>query len=375
MRLKSTVKWLVYSLIVVALAGGVWRALKARSDAQASAALAAEALKAPINYVLQASDTVAAARQSLDQTQTINGTVKAVNAVTLRSNQAAIVTAIRVPEGGRVKAGQVVAQLDADDANARREQAQQQVIAARAQMDLAQRQRDNNRALVEKGFISSTALVSSDSTYASAKANHEAAIAALDIAKRNLADATVRSPINWQVSQRYVKPGDRVALNAPLVDIVDTRSLEVEVMVPIAAAAKLQVGQMATLTLESSATTVTAKVARINPSVDASSRSLKIYLSLPVDSARVGEFVTGGLVVGTIEGSAIPLDAVRTEKAQPYIQVVQNQRVAHVSVTIAATGSRNGRQFAIVSPLNAGEIVLSPSAGVIANGTAVQLSK
>jgi len=373
MRMKFPLKWVVLLLIVLGLAWGITRALKARSTQQQAAAVAAEALKMPVTFALKSTDVLVAERLSINQVEPVSGTVRAVNAVTLRSTMSAVVTRIHALEGATVKAGQVLAQLDADDTRARLQQAQQQSNAAKAQVELAKRQRDNNRALVEKGFISSTALVSSDSNYATALANYEAALAAQQIAKRGLEDAALRAPFSGVVTQRHVKAGERVAVNAPVVDIVDVSQLEVEVLLPIAASSGLKTGQTATLSLESQPQPITAKVARINPSIDAGSRSVRIYLSIPTGKARVGEFATGELTVGSLEGTAVPLDSIRTDQPSPYVQVVRDQTIVHTTVQILATGRAGETRYAIVEPLPAGTTVLSPTAGLIANGTAVTL--
>ncbi len=371
MRMKFPLKWVFLLLIVLGLAWGITRALKARSTQQQAAAVAAEALKMPVTFALKSTDVLVAERLSINQVEPVSGTVRAVNAVTLRSTMSAVVTRINALEGATVKAGQVLAQLDADDTRARLQQAQQQSNAAKAQVELAKR--DNNRALVEKGFISSTALVSSDSNYATALANYEAALAAQQIAKRGLEDAALRAPFSGVVTQRHVKAGERVAVNAPVVDIVDVSQLEVEVLLPIAASSGLKTGQTATLSLESQPQPITAKVARINPSIDAGSRSVRIYLSIPTGKARVGEFATGELTVGSLEGTAVPLDSIRTDQPSPYVQVVRDQTIVHTTVQILATGRAGETRYAIVEPLPAGTVVLSPTAGLIANGTAVTL--
>jgi membrane fusion protein (multidrug efflux system) len=373
MRMKFPLKWVVLLLIVLGLAWGITRALKARSTQQQAAAVAAEALKMPVTFALKSTDVLVAERLTINQVEPVSGTVRAVNAVTLRSTMSAVVTRINALEGATVKVGQVLAQLDADDTRARLEQAQQQSNAAKAQVELAKRQRDNNRALVEKGFISSTALVSSDSNYATAFANYEAALAAQQIAKRSLDDAALRAPFSGVVTQRHVKAGERVAVNAPVVDIVDVSQLEVEVLLPIAASSGLKTGQTATLNLESQPQPITAKVARINPSIDAGSRSVRIYLSIPTGKARVGEFATGELTVGTLEGTAVPLDSIRTDQPSPYVQVVRDQTIVHTTVQMLATGRAGETRYAIVEPLPAGTTVLSPTAGLIASGTAVTL--
>lgn len=80
--------------------------------------------------------------------------------------------------------GQVIARIDPTRSDARFRQAKLQADAAQARVAIEQRQYDNNRALVEKGFISSTALTTSSANLQAAQANYAAARAAQDGAQK-----------------------------------------------------------------------------------------------------------------------------------------------------------------------------------------------
>lgn len=83
-------------------------------------------------------------------------------------------------------------------------------------------------------------------------------------------------------------------------------------------------GQKAQLTVEGAATPVQATVVRINPSAQAGSRAVPVYLRVdqPAQTAslRQGLFVQGLLTTGSAQVLTVPLDAVRTDKPAPYLQ-------------------------------------------------------
>ena len=134
-------------------------------------------------------------------------------------------------------------------------------------------------------------------------------------------------------------------------------------------------GQHATLQIEGSAEPRAARIARISPSTQAGSRSVLSYLGLDNPAGlRSGMFARGQLQVGDTEGIAVPLDAVRTDKPAPYVQVVQNGAVAHVPVTITQRGTLDAQPTALVEGLPANAQVLRGSAGPLPAGTLVKLA-
>ena len=167
--------WVVGVVAVLLVAGFVARTLHARSQAQAEAAAPA---KPPQAMELNASDIVVARVQPFNRTLAISGSLKAVDSAVVRAKVAAEVKTLSVREGDSVTAGQTIGQLDTLEVDLRVQQADQNAASARAQLDIAQRALNNNRALVAQGFISATGLETSISNEAAARATYEAAIQA-----------------------------------------------------------------------------------------------------------------------------------------------------------------------------------------------------
>jgi RND family efflux transporter MFP subunit len=281
-------------------------------------------------------------------------------------------------EGDSVKAGEVLARIDSTEAQARVRQAEQQAKSAQAQVLIAKRSQDNNQSLVQQGFISATALETSTNNLAAAEANHQAALAALDIARKALADTTLRSPLSGQVSARMVQNGERIGIDARILEVVDLAGFELEAALAPAEAASVVAGQKAQLKIEGLDKPVEATVARINPSVQAGSRSVLVYLRLPAAAGmRQGLFAQGEIVTGRLNAPAVPLSAVRNDKPQPYIQLIQAGKIAHVPVTLGRQGLLDGEPMLVLDGVAAAPVgtqLLRVQAGLIREGTEVKLA-
>jgi RND family efflux transporter MFP subunit len=372
------IKWLLLALLVIAIALGVARALgkrKAQNEAATAAAVAAQ--KAPV-YELPPQDVATVERLDLAQSVGVSGSLRALQTAAIKARVAGEVQGITKREGDAVQAGEVVARIDSTEAQARVRQAEQQAKSALAQVAIAKRAQDNNQSLVQQGFISATALETSTNNLAAAEANHQAAVAALDIARKALGDTTLRAPLSGQVSARLVQNGERVGVDARILEVVDLSGFELEAALAPADAASVAVGQKARLKIEGLDKPVDATVARINPSVQAGSRSVLVYLRLPAAAGmRQGLFAQGEIVTGQIQALAVPLSAVRNDKPQPYIQVIQSGKIAHVPVPLGRQGQHGGEAMLVVDGVTAapaGTQLLRVQAGLIREGTEVKLA-
>ena len=372
--MKPWLKWLLAGMVIALLAGGIFRALSARKAKSEALEAQQQAQKIQTAVDLSPSDLVKASTQELIQGLTIPGPIKAVNTASVKARVPGELQGLAVREGDFVKAGDTIARVDATEAQARVRQAQQQAEAAKAQVDIARRNFDNGRSLVDQGFISKTALESSSATLASAEANYRAALAGADVALKSLQDTVLRAPISGQVAQRLAQPGERVSVDARIVEIVDLSHLELEASLSAADALVVRVGQLAQLTVEGSAQSVVAKVVRINPSAMAGSRAVLVYLALEANSGlRQGMFVQGTLKTGTLRVLTLPLGAVRTDKPLPYVQLVENGLVTHQPVELGARGQTDSVSMGEVKGLREGATVLNATVGPVRAGTVVRI--
>lgn len=373
--MKPWLRWLLLALAVAAMGAVGARWLKGRPSASAPAK-AASAAAAEQTIEVAPRDLLRASRGVLERGIEVSGTVKAVNTAIVKAKVAAELKSLSVREGDAVRSGQVLGQLDTAEFDLRLRQAEQQADAARAQLEIAERQLTNNKALVAQGFISATALETSASNQASARANLLAAQAAADLARKSRSDATVRAPIDGLVSQRLAQPGERVALDGRLLEIVDLSRLELEAAVSPEDLATLRVGQSASLYLDGSDAAISARVARINPSAQAGSRTVSAYLALqPHPMLRQGLFARGRVEVERRSALQIPRSAVRTDQALPYAIRVAGGRTERAPLTLGQSGQAQGVEMVEINTgLSEGDSVLAASAGMVPGGVLVKVS-
>ncbi|TNF62032.1 MAG: efflux RND transporter periplasmic adaptor subunit [Burkholderiales bacterium] len=366
--------WLILALLVVGTAWGVRTALERRADRLSAAAEAAAALQQPAVFALEAGDLARAERMTVTTTAAVSGAVRALQTAAIKARVAGEVQGLRKREGHAVRAGEELARIDPTEASARVRQAQQQAASAQSQVQIARRALENNQALVQKGFISATALENSQASLDAAQANHEAARAALDIARKTLADTVLRSPLDGQVSARYVQNGERVGVDTRILEVVDLSAFEIEAALTPADAALVTIGQRAVLRVEGLEQPVEGVVDRINPSVQAGSRAVLVYLRLPATSGlRQGLFARGHVVTGGQQVVAVPAATVRNDKPEPYVQAVIDRQVRHLPVRILIDGLAGERPVSGVEGVPEGTVVLRAGTGSLREGTAVTL--
>ena len=377
--MNKRLRWILIVAALLVAGGVVARVVMTRKPAApppAAAASAAQALE------LTRGDIAVATRADLSSTLAVSGGLRAVQSAIIKAKVAAEVKTLTVREGDRVRAGQLIGQLDATEYQWRLRQAEDQAQAAQAQLDIAQRALDNNKALVNQGFISRNALDTSVMSAAGAQASMQAARATAEIARKAVQDSQIRAPIGGLVAQRFVQPGERVGLDTRIVEIVDLGRLELEANIAPEDVVQMRIGQTAQVQIDGVDKPVAARVVRINPSAQAGTRSVLAYLELAGDPAAVGLrqglFARGNIELQRKQAVVVPVSALRFDQARPYVLAVQDGQAQARIVTTGARGDvlLDGRSEAaveITGGLEPGAVVLRGTVGSLREGTRVKL--
>ncbi len=376
--MSNKTKWIALTAGVLVLGGGIGRAIVHKKAQQTELAQSSASAQAP-QMALTSRDVLSVKPTALTHAIAVSGSLTAQRSAIVKAKVAAELLSLNVREGDQVKADQVIGKLDPQEFDTRLQQARQQAASAKAQWQIAQQTLDNNQALIQQGFISRNALDTSLSNAAGTKAAYEAAQAAVDLASKALRDSTVRAHISGQISQRFVQAGERVTVDGRIVEVVDLSSLELQAPLTPQDITQVRIGSLATLHLDGLNEPISARIARINPSATADTRSVMVYLSLqPHPALRQGLFAQGEITLAKREALAVPLNAITKESGRDQVLRVQQGKVSKVNIKLGAHigKSTDGQTMQeVIEGLQAGDVVVRNASGTVRDGQAVKLEQ
>ena len=373
--LKRRAFWII--LVVCLSVAGVAGAMLKKQNQPAPAAQPATPAAAVLEFL--PSDVTTAKSRDLRQLLPLSGSLRAVNQASVKAKVAGEVREVLVREGEAVKAGQVLIKMDVSDYQARVDQARGALMAARGQLDIAAKTRDNNKALLGKGFISKNAFDNAESQYEIARANVESARGALDVAQKALSDTVIRAPISGLVSSRSVQPGEKVSADNRLLDVVDLSRMELEAAVPAADIMNVAPGQEVQVRIEGMPQPLTGTVARINPATQAGSRSIMVYVKIdnPQNVLRVSMFGEAQLTIAKKANVlSVPQTAIQNDAGNTYVYAIENGKLAQKPVALGARGDDGeGAAVEVLNGLQEGAQIVKTNLGSLRTGATVKFTQ
>jgi membrane fusion protein, multidrug efflux system len=314
--------------------------------------------------------------RALDQTLPLTGSLMPLTEATVKAKVAGELVAVTAREGESVKQGQVLARIDLTEVQARVAAREADMQAAKAQLVWAEKNRGQQKAMLDKGFISQSAFDSIQSNYDVAAAKLRAAEADLVMARKSLGDAVLTAPFAGIVSLRHAQPGERVALDAKVVSVVDLSRLQLEAAVPPGAIGQVKIGQALNFRVEGFGEREFAgRIERINPSATVGSRSISVYAVIDNREGllRGGMFAQGALTLSRIDGAlAVPASAVREEIGQTFVYAIDDGMVKKKSVKVGPPDAAGRVQ--VLAGLAAGDRIVRVNLGSLREGVAARLS-
>ena len=289
------------------------------------------------------------------------GTTQPIDQTIVKARVAGRLAEVLVREGDRVAKDQLLARFETTELQAKVNERQSALDAARADARWTARDRADKETLANRNIVSQSAADQAKSTAENRASMVAVSEAQLEVARKNLADAEVRAPFDGIVGERIANQGESLPIDGKIVALLDTSHVEVAAMMPAADVVRLKVDQPATVMLEGFGDReFKGRITRISPTAQAGSRSIPVYVEITDrhDALRGGLFATGSVAVAEKgHALAVPAAAMRKDDQGDYVLAVENDVLVKKPVGAVRTWSRG--EFVEVKGLESGMTVVS----------------
>jgi RND family efflux transporter MFP subunit len=356
---------------------------------------------------------VAAVEQHVIRTVGATGTLEPQDQLALAIKVSGRIQSLTVDLGDAVRKEQVIAKLEPTDFRIQAEQAaaalQQArtrlgllpegpderidpaktslVRQAKATLDEAKLKRDRAQQLFDDSLVARSDLDTAIATHAVAEGGYENAIeeirnrqallaqrkSELELARHQLDQTVLRSPIDGIVAAREASMGQFVPSGTPVVTIVRVHPLRLHLPIPERASRDIYVGQQVKIRVERDPDEYYGRVTRLSPAIDQSSRTLLVEAEVPNQHGRLrpGAFVRAELVTKSEETVVIvPASALVTFAGIEKVFVVEQGKSVEKPVQ---TGRKDAEKVEVTAGIQPGAVVVTDPGNLVA-GEAVTVS-
>lgn len=331
----------VAGFIAAAVLAGIGLAVVPRMGNGANDAPSKDGKKPEVPLEFTANEVVRPTMANMPLVIQFSGPLVAPRTAVVRAKAAGTLLGLRVGEGSRVKAGQLLGDIDLADLQSRVTERSASVESAQAALAEAERQHAANVGLASQNFISPTALQSSQARLDAARAQLKSVQAQLATVRLGVKEAALVSPIAGIVGKRHVVPGEKVSAEQQLLTVVDLSSLELAGTVGTHEVSQLKPGQPVQVTVEGSAEPVTGRIERIAPAAEAGTRSIGVVVSLDnrKEQFRAGQYAMGEVVLADpMQRLTLPVSAIVSTSGQEQVWVIEGGALLRRAIT---TGRRD----------------------------------
>jgi RND family efflux transporter MFP subunit len=376
---------LVPALLVVLFAAGYWP----RRSTQQNLTAAAAALEQSLPRIGVTTAVAVDGGRSL----TLPGSLAAIRQAMINARATGYVSRWRVDIGDRVRAGDVLADLDTPELDQQLQQARATLKQQEAALEQAVANRDfakvsasRQDVLVGQGLVAKQDADQADAQFKVAEANVHAGDANVAAAQANVRQLSqlvsfghVLAPFDGRITQRSIDVGSLViaggaAGSLPLFRIEAIDPIRVFVQVPQAFAPSVKDGEATTVSVrELPGRLFDGRVTRTAGTLDPALRTLNVEIDVPNPK---GELLGGMYAAVTIAVTVahrvvrVPSSAVMTDARGVHVATVDGAGRVHLVEVVR--GLDNGRDIDLIEGLVGGEQVIASPGGDVTDGAQVQ---
>lgn len=296
-----------------------------------------------------------------EQVIDITGTVASDGDVLVPADEGGRVLAWLVPLGGRVRTGQILAQLDSALMRSSYD-------AAKAQYNIAQTNYEKQKKVFEEQGISELQLKT-------LQYQRDAAKAQLDMARERLERTRVKSPINGVLNRRMVEKGEMSVPGAPIAHVVNVDQIKLEAGIPERYAASFTVGDPVRFTVDAiDDREFKGVISFVGAAVNQDNRTIPVEVRVKNAGGVLKPAMIASMRVrlrARENSIVIPQDYVIKSDLETFIVYVEENGVARER-TIRIGGSSRGKVL-ILDGLQAGDRLITFGQQNVADGQPVMV--
>jgi len=308
----------------------------------------------------------------------ITGSLQPERRADLRAEVGALVQQVLKENGETVRAGDLLVRLDDSAIRDSLASASAAVRASAQAFEQAERQLQRQKTLQGQGMTSMQALDDAEVRRNNAQSDLVAARARLATAQQQLRRTEVRAPFEGVVSERRVSVGDTAQVGKELVKVIDPRSMRFEGLVSADRMHEIKIGQAVGFRVNGyPQTDFVGRVRRIDAAANATTRQVEVIVDFvdPASAPRVaGLFAEGRVQTGGTQALMLPEGAVVREREDTFVWRVAGQAIRKVSVKLGERDPRSG-EYPVLAGLDMGERILRNPGSTLRDGQSVEFAQ
>jgi RND family efflux transporter MFP subunit len=292
----------------------------------------------------------------VDEYYETSGTVKAKTISVIASRVMGTITSVKVKEGDRVHAGQVLMTVDDRDIAQRVRAAEKAVEASKQNKSLMDITYQRYRKLHDEKAISQQEIDQIETQKKVADMEYERASAMLAETRIQHGFTRITSPVSGIVTEKKIELGSMAVPGTPILTVEDNSYFRIEANVDERLSGKLKIGMPVDVIIDSIGQETKGWISEIIPAVDPMSRTFLIKVDLKMPSLKTGIYGKVLIPEGKKEAILAPQKAI-VEKGQLVgVYVVDKQGV--ITYRLIKAGKKYGEQIEVLSGLSGGEKII-----------------
>jgi RND family efflux transporter MFP subunit len=331
---------------------------------------------APTTLLLAPEDVRTLSSSPRAQGPVVTGSIQPERRADLRAEVSSVVLQVFKENGEAVRRGDLLVRLDDTAIRDSLQSAEEAVRAVTQAFEQAERQVQRHKTLQAQGMTSMQALEDAEVRRNNAQSELVAARARVVSARQMLHRTEVRAPFDGVVSERKVSAGDTAQTGKELVKVIDPRSMRFEGLVSADRMHELKVGQRVSFRVNGYPhTDFDGTIKRIDAAANAMTRQVEVIVGFNGgEMPRVaGLYAEGRIAAGSTQVLTVPESAVVRAGDATHVWRVQGQALQKVAVQLGERDARRG-DYPVTSGLSAGDRVLRAPGSTLVDGQKVEFA-